>query len=1009
MGSKAVGLLTFVFGANMAGFDKAMTKATKKLNKFGKNLQKTGKSLSMGLTVPIVGLGAASVKTFADFEQGMLKVKAISGATQKEFQLLTDNAKRLGSETMFTASQVSELQLNLSKLGLTPTQINESTEAILNLAQATDSDLGQAATVAASTMNAFGLEASDMTMITDVMADSFSSTALDLQKFETAMASVAPVANIAGSDLERTTAILGVLTNNGIEASTAGTALRNIFLDLAANGMTWDQAMTKINRSSNKLDTALDLFGKRGSNVATIIANNSTEIQTLTDDFKDSSGEAAEMAAIMDSGVAGAMRRLRSQLEGVAIELGQHLIPLFQQLVAWVSSIASWFSNLSDEQKQSVIRWALIAAAIGPVLIVIGKMSLGVAALINLFKHLKKASGILQTNLKRFPKLIAAAPWIALAGAVFMVARSFFKAKKESGDFNNEKDRINSVREEAAASVAAETLALQTNLKTAQDTTKSDKERLKAVAYLNNTVVEFNKTLNLENIAETNVTNAVNRHTSALKKQAEVRGGFSAADEVAEELARFKAMRPSDIFKDYDLLKEVFDTGTIQLANFSEGWEKFEREINDVIAHTGSDMSKDFADRVRSQWAAHIQEMEDEVDRLLKFSQDAAKEFEEMDVEFFEAETGDAGSVIDLSDVDFGEVEKAKTAMEALSAELKDYKVALEELILAEDGSAEGKEKLNDAAKKVIETQKKLNDAHDRFKELTEEIEEEDPAGAWEKLEEAVSKAEAELQNAIASGVGVKTALDNYNTAQDNLNTKIEEFSKLTKDAEDATEKWKESFKDFGSTASEILSQIGGLISSVAEKEMTEFQNLKLEKEEALEDEYERRRAILRKRFTDEEEFNEALNLLDEEFNQKRDDLAQEQDDKEAAIKTKQAKRAKRLAILEAIVNTATAVVEALPNVILAAFVGAVGAAQIATIASTPIPKFAQGGLAFGPTSAIIGEGANIGAANPEVVAPLSKLKEFIGGGKTEVFGVLKGTDIVLSSQKTNINRLRTI
>ena len=126
MASKAIGFLNFKFGADLKPFERAMNKAQKKLKKFGKGVERTGQSLTTGLTLPIVALGAASLKTFADFEQGMLKVKAISGATDVEFRTLTESAKKLGSTTMSTASQVAELQLNLSKLGLTPTQINQS-------------------------------------------------------------------------------------------------------------------------------------------------------------------------------------------------------------------------------------------------------------------------------------------------------------------------------------------------------------------------------------------------------------------------------------------------------------------------------------------------------------------------------------------------------------------------------------------------------------------------------------------------------------------------------------------------------------------------------------------------------------------------------------------------------------------------------------------------------------------------------------------------------------------
>lgn len=379
--SKAIGFLNFKFSADLTAFERAMKKAQKNLKRFGKNIERTGKTLTTNLTLPIAGLGAVAIKTFATFEQGMLKVKAISGATNTEFIALTASAKELGSTTMFTASQVAELQLNLSKLGFNPQSILESSQAILNLAQATDSDLGEAATVAASTMNAFGLEAKDMTMISDVMADSFSSSALDLQKFQTAMASVAPVANQAGADIQRTSAILGVLVNNGIEASSAGTALRNVFLELADQGLTWDEAMLKIQTSMNPLQTAMDLFGKRGASVATIIANNGLAIQSLTDDFNESAGEAQKMADIMDSGIAGAMRKLQSQTEGLLIQFGTALIPIFSKLLDKLSDLITWFSSLSDETKRNIVKWGLLLGAIGPVLMIIGKISIGIAAL----------------------------------------------------------------------------------------------------------------------------------------------------------------------------------------------------------------------------------------------------------------------------------------------------------------------------------------------------------------------------------------------------------------------------------------------------------------------------------------------------------------------------------------------------------------------------------------------------------------------------------------------------
>ncbi len=443
MASKAIGFLNFKFGADLKGFDRAMKKAQKNLKKFGKNVQRTGQNLTSSLTLPIAGLAAVSLKTFADFEQGMLKVKAISGATDAEFKALTESAKLLGSTTMFTAAQVAELQLNLSKLGLTPTQINQSTESILNLAQATDSDLAQAATVTAKIMNAFGMEATDMQRITDVMADSFSSTALDMTKFETAMASVAPVAKMAGADIEKTTAILGVLVNNGVEASTAGTALRNIFLDLSKSGKTWDQAMNEINSSTEPLAVAMDMFGKRGANVATILAQSGVEIQNLTSDFRDSTGEAKAMAEIMDSGVAGSLRKMRSQLEGAAIQLGEQLVPIFQVVINRISKLVSWFSSLSAETQKSIVKWGLIVAAIGPALIIFGKMVVGVSGLIKLFGALRAAVLLTGTAFKALTAAMVRNPIGAVltlitsaAAAYFLLGTNTKKATKAQKEFN---------------------------------------------------------------------------------------------------------------------------------------------------------------------------------------------------------------------------------------------------------------------------------------------------------------------------------------------------------------------------------------------------------------------------------------------------------------------------------------------------------------------------------------------------------------------------------------------
>ena len=366
---------------DLKAFSDSSQNLQRELRKSGRKMQSIGKSMSMSLTAPIAILGGLAVKTFATFEQSMAKVQAISGAVGQDFQNLTNLAKDLGIATRFSASEVSDLMLNYSKLGFSSEEIQKITKATLNLALATGEDLAMSAEVAGATLRGFGLDASEMTNVTDVMARSFSSSALDLNKFQVAMSSVAPVARNAGVTLKETTSMLGVLANNGVEASTSGTALRNIFLELAKQGMSFDDAMAQINNSTNSNATAMELFGKRGASVASILAKNQTEVAGLNDKLSDTSVSAESMAAIMDATLEGSMMRLKSATEGLAISFGEIMAPAVGFVAEVLSKIAMRFANVNPYVKTAITVFAGLVAVLGPLAFAIGGIKLALATL----------------------------------------------------------------------------------------------------------------------------------------------------------------------------------------------------------------------------------------------------------------------------------------------------------------------------------------------------------------------------------------------------------------------------------------------------------------------------------------------------------------------------------------------------------------------------------------------------------------------------------------------------
>ncbi|MBC8398560.1 MAG: phage tail tape measure protein, partial [Flavobacteriales bacterium] len=331
---------------NILGLDSFTKKLGKSFARLGTNIG--GAFVGLFAIQKLGQLVSSAVTTIKDFEQQMANVKAVTGATAIEFQKLEQSAKDLGATTQFTASEVGKLQEEYAKLGFTTDQILDASEATLELATATGSDLAQSAKVAAATINGFGLEAKDTQKIVDVMAKSFTSSALDLNKFETAMSAVAPVAKATGFSLEETTASLGVLVDAGFDASTAGTALRNILLDTTKAGLTTSEAFDMIKGSVDPSSTALDLFGKRGAAVALTLANSTDKTNKFTKALKNSAGSAEAMAKIVGDTLEGDVKKLNSAWEGLILNLGENGEDAFRGIVQGATDLISTLGGLTE-------------------------------------------------------------------------------------------------------------------------------------------------------------------------------------------------------------------------------------------------------------------------------------------------------------------------------------------------------------------------------------------------------------------------------------------------------------------------------------------------------------------------------------------------------------------------------------------------------------------------------------------------------------------------------------
>jgi len=340
----------------------------KDLQKVGKTADKSTRSFGK-MAAGVLGAVAAfkqinqlvsnSIRAFRDFEFQMAKVKAITGANRSEFLQLSKSAQELGRSTFFTAQQVAELQTNYGKLGFTTKEILDAQEATLQLATATDSDLARAAIVAGSAVRGFGLDASETQRVVDVMAVAFTSSALDIEKFQTSMTKVAPIAKSAGFSIEDTTAIMAQLADSGIEASIAGTSLRNILLKMQDPNSDLVKSFGKTIHSLDELVPALTEFSKEGGSLAEImevvdlrqaaafeqmITSRQRTVE-LRDALKDANGAAEEMARIVGDTLEGALKRAESASQGFSIAF----IDRFgEQLKNITDGFANFINKLTD-------------------------------------------------------------------------------------------------------------------------------------------------------------------------------------------------------------------------------------------------------------------------------------------------------------------------------------------------------------------------------------------------------------------------------------------------------------------------------------------------------------------------------------------------------------------------------------------------------------------------------------------------------------------------------------
>lgn len=419
---------------------------------FGNKVKGVGQSL-LPVTGALTGVGAASTVMANNFNDAMSQAAGALDKPMSEMEDLRQLAIQTGQDTVFSATDAGNAITELAKGGLTEADIKAGAlKTTMDLAASSGMDLGEAANVVVQAMGAFGLSANESAEAANALVGAAAASSTDVEPLTQALAQCSAGAKNAGWSIQETTAVLARFADAGIEGSDAGTSLKTMLQRLAAPT---DSAATMIEQLGiqtrdsngdllgaseiaeefqNKLggldsasrDAALStIFGSDAMRAATVMMNSGTEgLQKYIDAANDQ--EAAQrLANSQMSDGSRAIEELKGSLETAAIQIGDTLAPIVQKVAELITALVNKFSALPEGVQQVIVVVGILVAALGPLLMVIGQISLGISAVAGALSKLSGNGGVatklvggIKTAVTGLLGMITAHPVIAVITAI---------------------------------------------------------------------------------------------------------------------------------------------------------------------------------------------------------------------------------------------------------------------------------------------------------------------------------------------------------------------------------------------------------------------------------------------------------------------------------------------------------------------------------------------------------------------------------------------------------------
>ncbi len=412
----------------------------------GNKMQAVGKGMSTYVTAPIAGVGAASLKAFKDVDEGLDIVTKKTGASGKELGAMQESVKNLakGIPTDFKTAGAAVGEVN-TRFGLTGKALENLSGKFVKFAELNDTDVSTAIDMTQKSMEAFGIESKDAGGFLDVLNSVGQKTGIGMDALNDALVKNAPALEDMGLSAEESANFIGQLEKSGVDSSKVMSGLGKALAAGAKEGKSLPDVMGDIEKSvvgakdeTKAIAKASEIFGNRaGPMIAKAARDGALDFKSLGKAVGDAGGSVDKTFNETLDPIDKFKTTLNSaKIAGAEIgtTLMQILAPALDKLASGLQKAAKWWEGLSPGMQSFIVKAGLVAAAIGPALVLFGKLVTGIGGLITIIPKIAKAFQLVGVAFKALGAIFTANPiLIAVMAAVaagVLLYKNWDKVKK---------------------------------------------------------------------------------------------------------------------------------------------------------------------------------------------------------------------------------------------------------------------------------------------------------------------------------------------------------------------------------------------------------------------------------------------------------------------------------------------------------------------------------------------------------------------------------------------------